>query len=153
MLETPQIIHTAPVHYACVHRKVPPAEIRQTMQTGVQVVMEGLAAQGRRPTGPLFTHHFVRPREMFDFEICFPVDSPVQPHGDVYTAVWPAMTVARAVYHGDYSGLPGAWGELEKWLAENHHHGRVDFWESYTVDPHAAPNPADWRTELIWPLC
>lgn len=107
MIETPHIVRTEPQHYAAIQFAVPFEEVRNIMGPGVQKVFRTLQEQGIEPTGPWFTHHFKRPNPDFDFEICVPVDTPIRADGDVYPAVWPAMRVARTVYHGEYSGLPG----------------------------------------------
>lgn len=152
MLETPTIVHTEPLHYAALRRQVPPPEIGRIMGPSVAAVGVVLQAQNRKPAGAWFTHHFRRPIDYFDLEICFPVNDPIEPSGDVYPAVWPAMTVARAVFHGNYSGLPGAWGQLETWMKAEGHAGRGEFWERYTLNPNDDPNPQNWRTELNWPI-
>ena len=152
MIDTPQIVHTEPVHYAAVRRTCPVTEIQQVMGPGIAEVLAALEAQGVAPAGPFFTHHLCRPMEKFDFEICFPVSAQIQPRGDVYSAVWSAMDVARTVFHGNYSGLPGAWMELEKWIQSENLHGGHEFWESYTVGPNSDPKPENWRTELSWPI-
>jgi effector-binding domain-containing protein len=152
MLDTPKVVHTQPLHYAAVHRICPLSDIKTVMDAGIKDVLAVLAAQGRMPSGPFFTHHYCRPMEKFDLEICFPVDSPIQPTGDVHPAIWHAMDVARTVYHGNYTGLGSSWGELEKWLQANNHCGRGEFWERYLIGPHAEANPDNWQTELNWPL-
>jgi effector-binding domain-containing protein len=152
MIEPPQILRTEPLHFAAVRRQCPPQEIGKIMGPNIQQVLAALKAQDRTPIGPWFTHHFRRPIDFFDLEICFPVDSPINPDGDVHPGVWPAMTVARTVFHGNYAGLPGAWGELEAWMNAERHTGQGEFWERYTVNPNDDPNPDHWRTELNWPL-
>jgi effector-binding domain-containing protein len=152
MLDAPKVVHTEPLHYAAIRRTCALNEISTIMDAGIKEVLAVLAAQGRTPSGPFFTHHYCRPMEKFDLEICFPVDSPIQPQGDVHPAIWHAMDVARTVFHGNYSGLPGAWGELEKWMQAENYHGRGEFWERYLIGPQTQPNPDNWQTELNWPL-
>ena len=152
MIETPQLVHTNPVHYASVRKVVPPAEIGKIMGPSVQQVAAVLEAQGIAPSGPWFTHHYRRPIDFFDVEICFPTDKPIEASGDVHPGVWPGMTVARTVFHGNYAGLPAAWGELEQWMQAQGHNGGTEFWEVYTVNPNTDPAPENWRTELNWPL-
>ncbi len=152
MIETPTIVHTEPQHYAALRLKIPIPEMQQRMGPGIAEVLAALEAQGKTPAGPWFTHHFQRPREFFDFEICFPVAEPIEPHGNVQPRIWSGMTVARTLFHGSYSGLPAAWGELEAWMKENRHSGRGEFWERYLVNPHTENDPAKWQTELNWPL-
>jgi effector-binding domain-containing protein len=152
MIDPPRIVQTQPLHYAALRQVCALDQISKVMGPGIGEVLAALQAQNVSPCGPWFTHHFHRPVETFDFEICFPVETPIQPHGNVNPGVWPAMTVARTVYYGNYSGLPHAWPELEQWmLLENHPRG-TDFWERYLVNPDSTPDPAQWQTELNWPL-
>ena len=152
MIDPPRIVHTEPLHYAALRQMVSTDEIGKIMGAGIAEVLTALKAQDHHPTGPWFTHHFHRPVDTFDFEICFPVAEPIQPHGRIAPGIWPAMAVGRTIYHGHYSGLPNAWRDLEQWmLLENHPRG-TQFWERYLVNPDSNPNPKEWRTELNWPL-
>ncbi len=152
MIETPQVIETTDRFYAGLRLLVPSAEIRHHMGPGIQEVYGALAERGVKPAGPWFTHHFRRPAENFDFEICVPVVEALEATGRVEGRVWPAMRVARTVYSGDYSGLAGAWGEFEAWVAAQGLTGAEDLWEVYAVNPDSAKSPEDWRTELNRPL-
>ena len=157
MIETPQVAETEPQHYASLHLTVPREEIRTVMGPGVREVYSAIAAQGIAPSGRWFTHHFKRPGEVFDFEICVPVSRPIVASGRVEPAVWPGMKVARTIYHGDYDkgeheGLAGAWPKFLCWIAEMRFNSTDDLWERYIVGPETSSNPADWRTELIRPL-
>jgi effector-binding domain-containing protein len=89
---------------------------------------------------------------VFAFEIGVPVAAPVAAAGRVKPSRWPAETVARTVYHGDYEGLGPAWGEFQAWIAAEGHTSAPDLWECYVVGPESSPDPADWRTELTRPL-
>jgi len=152
MIDQPHIVHTEPLHYAGLRQMVLTDEIGQIMGAGIAEVLAALKAQNRQPSGSWFTHHFHRPVDTFDFEICFPVDAPIEPHGRVTPGLWPAMTVARTIYHGHYSGLPHAWPELEQWMKLENHPRATEFWERYLVSPDTNPDPKAWQTELNWPL-
>jgi effector-binding domain-containing protein len=152
MIETPQIVQTSEQHYAALHLIVPSAEIQKAMGPGIQEVYAAVGAQGIQSSGPWFTHHFKRPDEFFDFEICVPVSSPIAAAGRVEPGLWPSIRVARTVYHGDYGGLGAAWGEFEEWIAANGLNEAKDLWERYLVNPDSSKNPGDWRTELNRPL-
>ena len=152
MIDTPQILQTDLQHYAFLHLRVPSTEVRNVMGPGVRKVYSAVAAQDVAATGPWFTHHLVRPREFFDFEICVPVNEPVEASGEVKPGVWPSMRVARTVYRGDYEGLNGAWPKFLDWIAEQGLTTTEDLWERYLVGPETSGNPADWRTELNRPL-
>lgn len=152
MLESPQIMTLPAQISAVIHVTVPRAEIRNVMGPGYQELLAGLAAQGIAPAGPWFTHHFRMDPDVFDFEIGMPVATPPAPAGRLQPGQRPALTVARAVYHGGYEGLGAAWGEFEAWLTAAGHATTPDLWESYTAGPESGPDPATWRTELIRPL-
>ena len=151
-IDTPQIVTTEPQHYASLYLKVPTAEVRKHMGAGLNEVREVLAAQGVEASGPWFTHHFVMPTDIFDYEICIPVAAPIAAAGRVKPAVWPAMKVVRTVHHGDYSLLGAAWGGFMAWIGEQKLQVAGDLWEVYSIDPSVSADPASWRTEMIKPL-
>jgi effector-binding domain-containing protein len=152
MIETPRIVVTEPLHYAGLHQVVPSSEMAKIMWPGIGEVLGVLAEQHVKPVGPWFTHHLKLPTDTFDFEICMHVAEPVQAAGRVVPGTWPAMTVARTVYHGSYAQLPHAWGEFREWMIANHHAQGTEFWERYLVNPNDTPDQAAWRTELNWPI-
>lgn len=152
MIEDPQIVQTETQHTAALHLTIPCSEMRTVMGPGIAEVVAAVKAQGIEITGPLFTHHLIRPVETFDFEICFPVASPISPAGRVEPSQWPAMKVARTVYHGPYDGLPAAWGQFQSWITSQNLSQGTDLWERYLIGPHTSPDPATWRTELNRPL-
>jgi effector-binding domain-containing protein len=152
MIDTPQITQTVARHYAGLHLTVPRDEIQQAMGPGVKEVYAAVAAQGIEPVGPWFTHHFKKPDPAFDFEVCVEVATPIEAAGRVRPCVWPSMRVVQTVYQGDYSGLPGAWGEFEAWIAAQGLRKATDLWERYVINPDSNKNPAEWRTELNRPL-
>ena len=152
MLDTPQIIQTTTQLTAIIPMIVPREEIQSVMGPGIQELLATIAAQGIAPAGPWFTHHLRRPTDTFDFEISIPVAAPVTAAGRVLPGQWPAMKVARTVYHGPYEGLGEAWGEFIEWIEANGHAPAPDLWECYLAGPESSPDPADWRTELNRPL-
>ena len=152
MIEKPEITHSDLRQVAMIHLTVPTSEIQKVMGPGIREVYETLAAQRITPAGPWFTHHVRRPTDVFDFDICVPVTTPVAPAGRVQPGVLPAATVARTVYHGPYEGLGAGWGEFMDWIAAKGHTSREDLWEIYVVGPESGLDASQWRTELNRPL-
>jgi effector-binding domain-containing protein len=148
MIETPKITTSPEQLTAMIHITVPRSEIRNVMGPGLKEVHAALAAQGIAAAGPWFTHHLRMDPNVFDFEICVPVKSPVSATGRVKPGRVPEMKVARTVYHGDYEALGEAWGEFDKWIKGQGLTPEPGLWESYTVGPESNPDPASWRTEL-----
>jgi effector-binding domain-containing protein len=152
MIETPRITQTVAQLTASLHLTVPREEIRNVMGPGLREVREAVAAQGITAVGSWFTHHLRMEPDIFDFEICLPVASPFTTTGRVEAGRWPATTVARTVFHGDYAGLGAAWGEFDVWISGNGYTPRPDLWERYVVGPESGFDPSGWRTELNRPL-
>jgi effector-binding domain-containing protein len=124
MIEKPQIAQTAARAIAVIRLTVPREEIREVMGPTHRELMAAVVAQGIAPAGPWFTHHLRMDPAVFAFEIGVPVAAPVAAAGRVKPSRWPAETVARTVYHGDYEGLGPAWGEFQAWIAAEGHSPR-----------------------------
>lgn len=148
MIEAPKIQQTSMQRCATLPLVVSRDQIGQRMAPGIRAVMAVMAEQGIRQTGSWFTHHFRRPTESFDFEICVPVDVAIVASGGVLPGQWPAMTVVRTLHSGSYDGLAVAWGEFIAWKEASGHRTAQDLWERYLVGPESSADPADWRTEL-----
>ena len=151
-IDPPKVVQTKAQPTAALHLVVPREEIRSVMGPSIAEVLAALKSQGIAPTGPFFTHHHRPPNETFDFEICFPVASPISPSGRVKPSEWPAMEVARTIHHGPYEGLGAAWGEFHAWIAGNGLKPATDLWERYLVGPESGPDSSTWKTELNCPL-
>ena len=152
MIDPPRILETTAQHTAFIHLVVSHEEMRQVFGPTIGELIAAVLAQGIQPSGPVFTHHLRRPTDTFDFELSVPVATPVAATGRVRPGEWPAMRVARTVYHGPYEGLPEAWGGFMDWIEAHGHTPAEDLWECYLTGPHSSPDPADWRTELNRPL-
>jgi effector-binding domain-containing protein len=152
MLETPRIVQTTHQLTAVIHLTVPREEIREVMGPGIAEVRAAVAAQGMTPSGPWFTHHLRMDPAIFDFEVGVPVAAPLAVSGRVKPGRLRAAKVAQTVYHGPYEGLSDAWGEFGAWIAADGHKPAPDLWECYVAGPEASRDPADWRTQLNWPL-
>jgi len=152
MIETPRIIQTTAQLTAVIHLTIPKDEIQNVMGPGLGELMSTIAAQGIKPAGPWFDHHFKIADDSWDFEICVPVRTPVAAAGRVKPGQRPAMKVAQTVYHGPYEGLGDAWGEFLEWIKSNGHSPAQDLYQCYVAGPESSPDPAKWRTELTKPL-
>ena len=152
MIDEPWIAHSAAQRMALIRLTVPRDEVRGVMGPGITEVYSTLGAQGIQPSGPWFTHHLKMDPDVFDFEICVPVTTPVTATGRVRAGQLRAATVARTVYRGPYEGLAPAWGELMKWIEAEGHPPAPDLWECYVAGPESSSDAAEWRTELNRPL-
>ena len=66
--------------------------------------------------------------------------------------ILPGGPVALGVHAGPYDQLPETNAAIENWIEANGFRVAGPPWESYITDPGEHPDPADWRTEVYWPL-
>jgi effector-binding domain-containing protein len=147
MIEPPWITDTEAFHVAAIHLLIPREEIRHVMTPALDELAAVLDAQGVIPTGPWLTHHYEMKPEVFDFEVCMPVASPVASSGRVRASEIPASKVARTIYEGGYAGIGNAWRELDNWIRDQSLTPGPDRWERYLMD-----TASQKRTELNRPL-
>lgn len=152
MIETPVIVETEAMPMARLRAKVAAREIQTQMGALLRELQEELRHQGIATVGAWFTHHFQRPGEWFDFEVCWQVERPIQAHGRVEPGEWPAMQMVRTVYVGPYEGLGEGWGEFMGWIQNENLSIGEEIWERYLVGPDSESDSSRWRTELNRPL-
>jgi effector-binding domain-containing protein len=152
LIETPTRAEFAARTVARIHVVTPRAEIQSAMHGAIHEIVAALKTQGIAPSGAWFAHHHRRPTETFDFDVCFPVSTPISPAGRVESADIPKTDVVRAVYRGPYERLPQAWPEFVHWITENGYKTRPDAFEVYTIGPQQDADPQHWQTEMNWPL-
>ncbi len=150
-LDTPKIVQTEPLPYAFIHLKIPRAEMHAVLPPTLTELFAAVKAQGL-PIVPWFAHHLTLDEGDFNFEACIPVNDSFTPTERVQRGLWPAGTVARTVYQGDYPGLPSAWHEFNGWIRQQGHAYAGHIYEHYIVNQGTTKNPAEFRTEMSWPL-
>ncbi len=58
MIETPSIVQSTKQLAAVIHLTIPRADIQKEMGPAYKELMAAVSAQGIKPTGPWFSHHF-----------------------------------------------------------------------------------------------
>ncbi len=152
ILESPQVVRVKDQPTATIPFAIPRVEMKSVIGPAIQELIAATKAQGLSKTGPWFAHHLTLSDEFFDFEVSIPVSGSLSASGRAVPGLWPAGIVARAIYRGDYADLPIAWAEFSRWIDAAGHQRARHIYEVYTVTPATAPNPAEWVTELNWPL-
>ena len=107
----------------------------------------GLAIAGRP-----FTRYLSMGPGLYSIEVGLPVATAAQGEGDVEAGTLPAGPIAVAMHGGSYDQLSETYAALERWIETNGYRAGGPPWESYITDPADHPDPADWRTEVYWPL-
>ncbi|TMB49701.1 MAG: GyrI-like domain-containing protein, partial [Chloroflexi bacterium] len=95
-----------------------------------------------------------------DVEIGIPVAAPVanlrplaecEP-GEMGSSELPGGRAALTVHEGTYDGLKDTYGRLRDWIHAQGLQDGAGPWESYVNDPSEVDDPAQLRTEVVWPL-
>lgn len=89
---------------------------------------------------------------LWTIEPCVPLVTTVSGAGEIEAGMLPAGAVAFAVHGGPYEELHGTNAEIERWIEKNDYRIGGAPWEWYVTDPGEHPDPANWRTEVYWPL-
>jgi AraC family transcriptional regulator len=89
---------------------------------------------------------------LWTVEAAMPLAAPASGEGEMAAGTLPAGPVAVGIHAGPYEQLPETYAAIETWMAQNGARAAGAPWESYVTDPGQHPDPADWKTEVYWPL-
>ena len=137
---------------AVIRSVVPLAELANFFDRSFTTLAAVTSAQNVALTGPAFALYRGAPSDTADLEVGFPTAQPVEPIDGVDVGSLPAGRAARLVHHGSYDELGSSWARLERWMRDEGLEPAAFFWEVYVTQPSPDMDPADLRTELIWPV-
>ena len=72
--------------------------------------------------------------------------------GRVHPARLPAVELAVATHVGDHDDIDVTYGEVGAWVVANALSVAGPVRETYVVGPRDTDDPAQWRTEIGWPV-
>jgi AraC family transcriptional regulator len=107
---------------------------------------------GAAIAGHPFTRYVSTGPGLYSIEVGVPLAAPAPGEGDVEAGFLPAGPVAIAVHAGPYEQLSETYAALERWIEANGLRTAGPPWERYITDPGEHPDPANWRTDVCWPL-
>jgi AraC family transcriptional regulator len=135
-----------------VKRRVARAEIANTIAEGLgktfpYALQNGLAIAGR----PFVRYSDVGPGLM-TMEVGTPLAAPAAGVDDIEAITLPGGPAAVAVHMGPYDTLQETYAAMERWMQQQGVKPGGSPWESYITDPAEHPDPANWRTDVYWPI-
>jgi AraC family transcriptional regulator len=107
----------------------------------------GLPLDGRP-----FTRYLSTGPGLMTIECGKPLAAPAASDGAIEAATLPGGPTLVAMHGGLYDQLNETYVAMERWMDANGVRPGGAPWESYITDPADYPDPADWRTEVYWPL-
>jgi effector-binding domain-containing protein len=136
-----------------VRRQIRAEQMRAFFDEVFEKVMRALLDAGVQPQGAPFARYRGRPTETFDIEAGFPVAEPVEaPPGELVNGTLPAARALEVIHVGAYDTLQETYTQIEAWLQERDLQPLEDMWERYDSGPASDPDPATWRTRIVWPV-
>lgn len=145
-----QIQELRPAHTAAVRETVAVTAVPATLGRIFGRVLGALESQGIVPTGPPFAWYHAR-GETVDLEAGFPVETDVEPEGEVRPGTLPAGPALVALHVGPFDTLADTYRVLEERMAELGCLPRAGPIECYLTDAETTA-PAGWWTELRQPV-
>lgn len=143
-----------PQHVLSVRTNTTLARMQETFGAAFGQLFGYLGRLGVKPAGPPFAvYHDPEFREDdIDVEICVPVERRVT--GDASMRGWqsPAGTAACTIHAGSYDEVHNAYAALTPWIQAQGHAIAGPPREVYLVGPGEADDPAEYRTEILFPL-
>jgi AraC family transcriptional regulator len=142
----------APQHILFVRFRVARHELAAAIGEGLGKAFPYSQRAGLAIAGRPFTRYLSTGPGLYSIEVGMPVATAPNGEGQVAAATLPGGPVVVAVHAGPYDQLAEAYAALERWIEANGYRTGGAPWESYITDPADLPDPADWRTEVYWPL-
>jgi AraC family transcriptional regulator len=135
-----------------VRRRVARTVIAATTGDCLGKVFAHSQAAGLALAGPPVSRYPEAGPGLITIEVGMPLAAPGAGAGAVEAGSLNGGAVAMAVHVGSYDSLGETYAAIERWIAEQGHRPGGSPWEVYVTDPAEHPDPADWKTEVYWPL-
>ncbi|MEO0605489.1 MAG: helix-turn-helix domain-containing protein [Myxococcota bacterium] len=142
--------HAQPILF--VRRRVAPSELAATFAECLPRVFQHCQVAGLPIAGAPFARYPEVGRGLLTVECGMPIVAPADGVDDIESGELAGGEVAVAVHHGAYETLHETHAAVERWLTDQGRTAGDGPWESYVTDPADHPDPADWRTEVCWPV-
>lgn len=139
-------------HILLIRRKIPRADL-QGMLSECFGKLFGYGHKAGLPIAgwPVARYLSVGPG-LWTVEAAMPLATAAQGEGEMEPGMLPAGPVVLGIHGGPFEQLPETYAAIEKWMEANGVRPGGAPWEWYVTDPAQHPDPADWKTEVYWPL-
>lgn len=146
----------APQPVLIVRRRVRRTDIARTLAEQLGRIFQYLHSSGAVIAGQPFTRYLEWGPGVLTLEIGLPIAHPLKEGsaqtGDIRADTLPGGPVAATTHMGAYEKLNDAHAAVQVWMEENNLRAAGAPWEVYVSDPADVPDPANWRTDIFWPL-
>lgn len=142
----------SPAHVLIVRARCARHELAKTMAQCFGKAFPYAMQSGVPLAGRPFTRYLSTGPGLFTIESGCVLATATPGAGEIEAATLPGGPAAVAMHGGTYDSLSETYAEMERWMEKNGMRPAGAPWESYITDPAEHPDPANWRTEVCWPL-
>ena len=135
-----------------MHRRIAGGELQRTLAECFGTLYGHAQKAGLPIAGFPLARYVSTGPGLWTIEPAIPLAAPAPGEGDMQSGVLPAGPVAVGIHGGPYDQLAETNAAIERWIEANGFRVSGPPWEWYVTDPGEHPDPADWRTEVYWPL-
>jgi len=133
-------------------RRVKPTEIASAIAEALPQVFLHAQRVGAAIAGPPFNRYVEWGPGIMTIEPGMPVAAHCQSSAGVIADTLPGGLVATMMHVGPYDKLTESHAAIQQWIEAEGFVATGAPWEFYITDPADFPDPADWKTELFWPV-
>jgi AraC family transcriptional regulator len=134
-----------------IRQDTTPEGMGAVFQQLVQVIDAYREKKGIDRAGPLIGLYHDYREDHVDIEIAVPVSGPAEGEGRIEAKELPGGRAAVAMHEGPYETIGQVHEALDAFVHERGGHGETPR-EVYHVRPDDDPDPASWRTEVVYPI-
>jgi AraC family transcriptional regulator len=135
-----------------IRRRIPVSQLQQTMGECFGALFGHGMKSGLPIAGQPISRYVSTGAGLWTVDFVLPLLQPAESSGEMESGVLVSGPVAFAVHEGPYDQLSETYAAIENWIEDSGYRSSGPPWESYLTDPGETPDPADWRTEVFWPL-
>jgi effector-binding domain-containing protein len=146
-----EIRELEPQQVLAIRQDTTPQGIGAVFQQLVPVIEEYREKNGIGRAGPLIALYHDYREDHVDMEVAIPVAGPAEGEGQIEARELPGGRAAVVVHEGSYDMIGPVHEALDSFAHERGGHGGTPR-EVYVVGPGDDPDPASWRTEVVYPL-
>ncbi|MBM7787587.1 MerR family transcriptional regulator [Tenggerimyces flavus] len=155
-MHTPVHVRDEPAaHTLAVRGTVPERQFATFLGDAYPSIADAVRSASATPSGPVGALYsaVLQDEEAEPIEAYQPIAAPVTPPpGPVVLSELPAMRVAVLVHAGSYESITETYRALGAWVAQHASWSELPVRESYLISYTETADPADFRTEILWPI-
>lgn len=138
-----------------IRSRVDRNDVAEALGQSLPAVYGHVMASGLAMAGPPYVRYIDQSPAFFTLEAGIPlVETPPEPPAEsgMEAGELPAGPAVTTVHVGPYDTLSDGHEALDRWMAEESLSPGSGPWEIYLTDPAEVPDPAQWQTQIVWPL-